>query len=54
LFTEISLDLRVRFDPSILTATTTDPTPEPSDLNTTSRVTVSEHSLQRYFLIKKQ
>ena len=43
--TNISLDLRVRLDPSILTATTTDP--DPNDLNTTSRVTVSEHSLQK-------
>ena len=28
----ISLERRVRLDPSILTATTTDPTPDPKDL----------------------
>ena len=42
--TRISLDLRVRLDPSILTATTTDP--DPRDLNTTNLVTVNEHSLE--------
>ena len=43
--TKISLDLRVLFEPSILTATTTEP--DPSDLKTTRRVNDKEHSLER-------
>ena len=42
----ISLERRVRLDPSILTATTTDPTPDPKDLWRTRRVTVREHNLK--------
>jgi hypothetical protein len=44
--TMISFDRSVLLEPSILTATTTDPTPDPRDLWRTRRVTVREHNLE--------